>query len=140
MEGNGLNGIQNQTIILSKFTPTPMKDSLSTGEKGRNAENAALGHLEGQGFKLLIKNYRYKRAEIDLIMGSDELIVFVEVKFRKNTKYGFPEDFVSKNQKERIISAADHYIHESDWQGNIRFDIIAVDADMSITHFEDAFY
>ncbi len=113
---------------------------ITNKQRGNEAEDLAATFLENLGFKLLEKNYRYKRSEIDLIMSNDSLMVFVEVKYRSSTKFGQPEGFVSSNQQTKIIEAADEYIHQKNWQGNIRFDIIAINLQNEIVHFEDAFY
>lgn len=108
--------------------------------KGILGEQLAEAYFIKNGFKILEKNYRYKRSEIDLIVGNDKLLIFIEVKFRSNNTYGNPEDFVSPNQQVKIIEAADEYIHQINWQGNIQFDIIAINVQEEIEHFEDAFH
>lgn len=98
--------------------------------------------LQEKGFTLVTKNYRHRRGEIDLVMRDCDTLVFVEVKLRHNVMFGHPETFVDQAQVERITKAADHYVHAADWEGNIRFDIVAVTLrpQLSIKHFEDAFY
>ena len=65
----------------------------------------------------------------------------LEVKSRKNNNFGNPEDFVSKNQQRSIITVAEEYILQTNWQGLIRFDIIAItEKTNDLQHFEDAFY
>jgi len=88
------------------------------------------------------RNYRYKRAEIDLIAQKDECIVFVEVKTRSSNAYGHPEEAVNEKKARKIVEGAEHYVQEKEWAGNIRFDIVAVSlgAEFEIRHFEDAFY
>ncbi|MEP2024399.1 MAG: YraN family protein [Reichenbachiella sp.] len=112
----------------------------STKDIGKEAEERALKFLIELGYTLQKRNYRYKRSEIDIIVQKGNTIVFVEVKFRKTTKFGHPEEFVSDNQKRSIVSGAEHFISETNWQENIRFDIIAIDGQFNIEHFEDAFY
>ena len=85
--------------------------------KGKLGEALAKKHLESVGIKIIEENYRYKRGEIDLIgILSNKLLVFIEVKYRKNSNYGNPEDFVSKRQKKNIIHTADAYIHQTHWK------------------------
>ena len=109
--------------------------------RGQRGEALAVEHLEQQGFSVVAKNYRYRRCEIDLIVRREHTLVFVEVKLRKNAGFGHPESFVDQSQADRITKAADHYLHEIDWEGAIRFDIIAITLHprLSIEHFEDAF-
>lgn len=106
---------------------------------GIEGENKAVSHLESLGFEILERNYRYKRAEIDIIAMKSNLLLFVEVKSRKNNHFGNPEEFVSNSQKKLIIEAADDYIHAINWQKNIRYDIIAITGN-ELEHFQDAFY
>jgi len=110
---------------------------------GKKGEEDAVRYLLSKGYKILDRNFRYKRNEIDLIVGKDELLIFVEVKVRSSNTFGFPESFVSDDQAGRIIEAADEYQFLKDWTGNIRFDIISIEgtgSDITITHFEDAFH
>ncbi|WP_422361315.1 YraN family protein [Reichenbachiella sp.] len=111
-----------------------------TKDIGQKAEEKALQYLLNKGFVLRERNYRCKRSEIDLILVESKTLVFVEVKYRSTSQFGHPEEFVSDNQKRSILQGAEHYITELDWQDPIRFDIIAIDAQFNITHFEDAFY
>lgn len=108
-------------------------------EIGKKGEQQALDLLIGKGYEILATNYRYKKSEIDVVAKKGEKIIFVEVKFRKSTFFGNPEDFVSNAQAERIHAAADHYTYMRKWNGNIRFDIIAITASKDILHIEDAF-
>ena len=107
---------------------------------GQKAEVMALNFLNQKGYSLKEKNYRHKKSEIDLILVHNQTLVFVEVKYRSTNQFGHPEEFVSPNQQRSIIAGAEHYIEENKWAGNIRFDIIALDAQLDIEHFEDAFY
>ena len=118
------------------------KDQQTAKETGQQGEARALAYLQEKGYALVQQNFRYRRAEIDLIVQKDQLLVFVEVKARKNADFGFPETFVSPEQAQLIVTAADHYVQEQNWAGMIRFDIIAITLEPAITieHFEDAFY
>lgn len=99
-------------------------------------EEKAEVFLLKKGFLILEKNYRYKRYEIDLITKDCDVLVFVEVKFRKSSFYGQPEDFVDHKKIERLQIAAENYMLEEDWQGKIRFDIVAI-SKSGIEHFLD---
>lgn len=108
--------------------------------KGTQGEAIARRHYESNGYEVLEENYRYKRAEVDLIVLKDEtLLVFVEVKKRSRTDFGEPETFVSEQQQQRIKEAAEDYIFAINWKKDIRFDIVCVDSDGKIEIFEDAF-
>ena len=111
----------------------------SKKEIGNQGEDLAARFLARKGFEILDRNYRFGRAEIDLIAKNKQTLVFVEVKWRSNLSFGYP--FVSKEQQQRIMDAAEEYQYNKGWKGPIRFDIISIvsnKAGTSITHFEDA--
>ncbi|MBN3582570.1 YraN family protein [Algoriphagus aestuarii] len=113
-------------------------------ESGRLAEEMAANWLIGKGYELLAKNYRHGYAEIDLIMTYQRLLIFIEVKFRSGTGFGFAEEFVDYTKRKLILKAADQFIYENNWSSDIRFDIVGVyrnkSGDINFKHFEDAFY
>jgi len=113
-----------------------------SNESGLQGERKAADYLLDKGWEIKAMNYRYKRCEIDLVASKDNMLVFFEVKKRASVSFGQPEDFVNRRKADRIISAAEHFIDEVNWQGNIRFDIIAIAGanHEEIMHFEDAFY
>jgi putative endonuclease len=113
-----------------------MSKNLISGKKG---EDIAAGYLEGNGYEILERNYRYRRSEIDIITKKEKTLIFVEVKFRSGDFFGTPEMAVDSKKETQVLNAADNYIFENDWNGPIRFDIISVLKNNSIEHFEDAF-
>lgn len=74
------------------------------------------------------KNFRTRRGEIDLIMLDNDTLVFVEVKYRKSTAFGIPQETITPRKRERIIAAALAYLQDRSLGENhpIRFDAIAV--------------
>ena len=113
--------------------------SINTTTSGKQGEAQAEEYLKQKGYEILERNYRYKRAEIDLIALQGNTLVFVEVKFRSNDYFGYPEEAVTIKKQQHIIHAADQYIHEKNWLQPIRFDIIALLNKTELRHFEDAF-
>ncbi len=110
---------------------------------GKYGEKLAAEFLKKKGFHIVATNYRFGKAEIDIIAQQNDLLVFVEVKTRKNHLFGTPEAFVSEAQAERIFEAAEAYqdAHEGDYQ--IRFDIISISGtppNCAVEHFTDAFF
>lgn len=117
-----------------------MTDKIKRGKEG---EALAAAYLENKGFEILERNFRYRKSEIDLIVQQENWLVFVEVKTRTSTAYGFPEDFVEYKQQLKIFEGALEYMYATDWRGNVRYDIVAVDlssGEPEIHHIEDAFY
>lgn len=110
-----------------------------TGDRG---EQIAVDYIQKKGYEVLKRNYRYKRAEIDIIAKANNLLVFFEVKTRYGLHFGYPEEAVDEKKAEMVIMAANNFIYETEWESEIRFDIIAVslDQELKIDHFEDAFF
>jgi len=114
----------------------------SPQQLGQTAEDLAIKHLKKQGFSIIARNYRYQRAEIDIVATKHQLLVFVEVKARSSNQFGDPETFVNSKKQALVHAAAEHYIIAQDWNYAIRFDIIALSRHSNhweLIHFEDAF-
>ena len=114
-----------------------MSDKIKTGTKG---ENLAADFLKMKGFEILVRNFRHKKSEIDLIVKKENWVIFVEVKTRSYATFGEPEDFVSYQQMRKLFEAAEEYIFSTNWHGHVRFDVISIKmgAPPEIVHFEDA--
>jgi putative endonuclease len=115
-----------------------MSDKIKTGNKG---ENLAADFLIRKGFDIVVRNYRFKHSEIDLIVKRDNWLIFVEVKTRTSLNYGQPEEFVGSLKGRKVYEAAEEFIFKNDWQGHVRFDVVSVTLageEPQIEHFEDA--
>ena len=117
-------------------------DQSTTGARG---EDIACRHLEEKGYLILERNWRWRRAEVDLIARTGEALVFVEVKTRRSDHYGRPETFVTDKKKEMLAGAAAAYMESVGHEWEFRFDVIAVLIDIStgafqLEHFQDAFF
>ncbi len=111
-----------------------------TGKVGRFGEDLAESHYLSKGFVILARNWRWGRAEIDLIAGKEDLIVFVEVKTRKNADFGLPELMLAAAQKRRILNAAEAFLANLRPGLESRMDVVAVllDADVPKLHVVEA--
>ncbi len=101
---------------------------------GRWGEDRAANHLEGNGHMILDRNYRFEKAEIDLVCfepnadNSGGELVFVEVKTRRGSDWGTPEESVTPAQKQRIMRAAEAFMYERKLDGSpCRFDVVAIE-------------
>lgn len=110
--------------------------------RGEHGEALAAEYLKKKGYTILERNFRFKRAEVDIIAKKEKLLLFVEVKARTNEHFGFPEEAVDQKKAALIIMAANQYIYDKQWHDEIRFDIIAISLKekTAIYHLEDAFY
>ncbi|UOQ75680.1 YraN family protein [Hymenobacter sp. 5516J-16] len=111
---------------------------------GHDGEEIGLRYLLAQGYELVYRNYRYRRAEVDLIVRQGtQLLVFVEVKTRSSVLYGHPEEFVTERKRQLLRLAAEQVQEQLQWRGDIRFDILALQPThegLRVEHFQDAFY
>ena len=112
---------------------------------GKRGEKIAIDYLVSKGYKILEENWRFKRAEIDIIAKDKEgVLIFIEVKTRSYTFFGEPEVFVDEKKKKLLLDAASQYMKTINYEWAIRFDIIGIVIDKSnnvkISHFEDAFF
>lgn len=114
-----------------------MENKTNIGKKG---EQLAADFLIKKGFEIVVRNYRHKHAEIDLIVKRDDWLIFVEVKARSSSDYGEPEEFVDARKVNKLFEAAEEYIYSTDWHGHIRFDIVSVKLGKEpvVELFEDA--
>lgn len=110
---------------------------------GKIAEDMAADFLQKSGYKILTRNFRFQKAEIDIIAEKAELIIIVEVKARSTDVFILPQEAVTKTKIRSIVMAANHYLEEFDKQNEVRFDIISVlpdeDKNLVIDHIIDAF-
>lgn len=92
-----------------------------------NAENIAVKYLENHGYFILEKNYRVRGGEVDIIAQKDEIIIFVEVKFRKNNFFTHPLELFTKQKHISFRRVIFEYIniHNID-EDNCRVDLIAI--------------
>jgi len=130
---------ENTTFVLFYEVTHPSKSfgTMKTTQKGNQAEDEACLYLINKGYEILERNYRFRRNEVDIIAKNDRFLVFLEVKFRTTNAFGFPESFVDENKIERMMQTAEHYIIKNNITTNIRFDILAIEKQNVITHFED---
>ncbi len=118
---------------------------LSNREIGDIGESLAENHLISEGYEILERNWRYSRAELDLIARKDEALIFIEVKTRSYNYFGEPEEAVTPAKEALIMDAAQRYMEKIGHDWEIRFDIISVIIDskgekQQLEHFRDAFF
>lgn len=110
---------------------------------GKKAEDLAVEFLQKNGYKILVRNFRFQKAEIDIIAEKDNLIIITEVKARSTDVFMLPQEAVTKTKIRLIVSAANHYLEEFNKNQEVRFDIISVLPDekgkLIIEHITDAF-
>lgn len=110
---------------------------------GKKAEDLAAEYLREKGFRILVRNFVFQKAEIDIIAKTEHLILIVEVKARATDAFLEPQEAVTKKKIKLLVNAADEFLKENDISEEVRFDIISViqakDRAPQITHIESAF-
>jgi putative endonuclease len=117
-----------------------MSESHDLGQKG---EDLAAAYLKNAGYKILFRNWKWGKHEIDIIAENNDRVVFAEVKTRTEDFLVNPRDAVPREKQKSIILAADGYIKKFYIDKESRFDVITIikkNANFEIDHIEDAFY
>lgn len=111
-------------------------------ELGKQGESLALNFLKNKKYLILEKNWRYQKAEIDIIAQKDKQIIFVEVKTRSTDFFGAPKNFINQKKINLLVLAANQYLEINELTNEVRFDIIGIiykNSKISINHIKDAF-
>ncbi|MGA3245765.1 MAG: YraN family protein [Bacteroidota bacterium] len=96
-------------------------------QKGRFGENLAAHFLEGKGYRIIERNYRYDRGEIDIVAQDGNDLVFVEVKLRETEAFGSPEEAITPFKEEQLKKVAEGYLFEHNLEDqSCRFDVVAI--------------
>ncbi|MFC4164904.1 YraN family protein [Epilithonimonas zeae] len=110
---------------------------------GKIAEDLAVDFLIKNQYKILVRNFRYLKAEVDIIAEFENQIIIVEVKARNTDAFLEPQEAVNKKKIKLLISAANYFIEENNIDKEVRFDIISVlpnkQKTLEIHHIIDAF-
>ncbi|RNC88347.1 MAG: YraN family protein [Winogradskyella sp.] len=110
---------------------------------GKKGEELATNFLLEKGYDIVERNYRFEKAEVDIIAQKNDILAIIEVKTRSTTDYGNPQDFVKPQQIKNLVKAVDEYVSVNNLDVEVRFDIIAIvkaGNNYEIEHLEDAFY
>ena len=110
---------------------------------GRRGEDLAANYLNSKGYQILNRNFRYRKAEIDIIARKKDILAMVEVKTRNEGFYEAISETISKKKRNLLVMAADHYVLAENLNLEVRFDIITLikgKQGYSVEHIPDAFY
>ena len=110
---------------------------------GKEGEEQACKYLEKTGYIILEKNWRFQKAEVDLIALADGMLILVEVKTRATDYFGEPEEAVTRNKQRLLCDAANAYLEQHALQHEVRYDIISIvsnNKQTKLRHIKDAFY
>lgn len=101
---------------------------MNTRNIGGMNEEMAISYLVENNFQIVKQNYRCKVGEIDIIALKDNILRFIEVKYRKNDMYGSPLEAVNQRKQNKIMKAASWFLNENKQFENVQcsLDVIAI--------------
>ena len=120
------------------------KENRNRRTTGSYGEYLALNFLKNLGYEIIEQNYHYGHGEIDIIAMDHEVLVFVEVKYRRNLEYGPPAYGITGVKQRQVRKIAEAYLYEKEIRDRVcRFDAVAIlhwpGEKPEITHFINAF-
>ncbi|MEJ2214267.1 MAG: YraN family protein [Gammaproteobacteria bacterium] len=97
-------------------------------KQGQHYEDIAAEYLVKQGLKLLTRNYQVYRGELDLVLLDKKILVFAEVKYRKNSRFGSAAEMVNWKKQQHLAFAANTFLkmHPAYLNNSCRFDVLAM--------------
>jgi putative endonuclease len=115
--------------VRDKVPKQSQKEKMVNERKklGNRGEKIAAKFLRKQGYRIIEKNYNSRLGEIDIVAKEDESIAFVEVKTRRSTDFGLPEEALSYDKRRRLSKLALGYLaHRRIKDTNCRFDVVSI--------------
>ncbi|MGA9638922.1 YraN family protein [Flavobacterium sp.] len=112
-------------------------------ELGKLGEEMAVNFLKENGYTILDRNWRFQKAEIDIVCQINETLAIVEVKTRTSIGIGLPIDAVKTKKIQLLTRAVDKYVCVKNLDLNVRFDVISIHKNNNsfvIEHITDAFF
>lgn len=131
--------VQNKGVTYGKQSTNLAMNQIL----GKLGEDIAVQYLLDNGYKVIDRNYRFGRNEIDIIVTNQKQIVFVEVKTRNNNIIGEPYQAVTRKKQKQIIKVAHHFLVENCVELDARLDVISIvmnEKKFLIEHIEAAFH
>lgn len=110
---------------------------------GKLGEELAVDFLQRSGYEILDTNWRFQKAEVDIIAQKENVLAVVEVKTRSSLDFGLPQDFVKPKKIQLLVKAINEYVVNNDLDVTVRFDVIAIHKNkeaFDLEHIEEAFY
>lgn len=114
----------------------------SHNDLGKIGEDLAVDFLQKEGYLIAARNWRFKKAEVDIIAEKNGVLAVVEVKTRSSNYFGDPQDFIKSKKIKLLVEAVDEYVNSKELDVEVRFDIIAITKqgeNFKIEHLKDAF-
>lgn len=114
---------------------------MDSRQRGMDAEERAWQYLKAKGVRLLHRNFRSRRGEIDLVVQDRDSVVFVEVRYRESSRLGSGAESVDLRKQHRLIACAEYYlqVHPHLSEMACRFDVIAISGNDRLEWIRNAF-
>ena len=93
---------------------------------GKYGEQLARHYLMEADFDILFQNWRHSYYEIDFIGSRNNILHFIEIKTRRSLAFGFPEDDVDEKKLERLMIAAEEFLHQHPGWERVQYDILSI--------------
>lgn len=122
--------------MLRRRGPIPI------AELGAIGERRAAWYFRLRGYRIVARNVRLRRGEIDLIVRRGRTLVFVEVKTRQSLSAGEGFEAVDRRKQLRLVALVDDYLARATGPTDVRYDVVSIFWDgrrFHLTHFADAF-
>ncbi len=112
---------------------------MSTTSIGRAAEDSAAEYLKQHGYKILNQNWRTRWCEIDIVAKKDNIVSFVEVKYRKSDEFGGGLQYITPAKQKQMEFAAQFWVSSNNWDGDYNLAAVEVTGpEFEITEFIDS--
>jgi putative endonuclease len=110
---------------------------------GKRGEELAAQRLAARGYEIVTRNWRCESGELDLVAKIGDELAIVEVRTRRGSALGTPEESITPKKQAKLIELAEAYVQVTDWRGNWRIDVVAVEMDrrgrlLRVDHYENA--
>jgi len=99
---------------------------MNTSSVGNKAEGVAANHLKDIGYEILSRNWKRTVCEIDIIAKKDDIVFFIEVKYRSRPDQGSGLDYITPKKLKQLKFAAEIWAKENDWEDDYRLMAVAV--------------
>jgi putative endonuclease len=104
---------------------------------GKQGESLAAKWLEEAGYTILHKNWRHAHVEVDIIANKNNVLHFIEVKTRSNTRFGQPEEGVDQHKIHHLLQAGEEFQYQYPQWKRVQYDVlsISIQANNNISYY-----
>ena len=117
---------------------------LPKDELGKMGERLAEQYMCERGYEILFRNWRHSHYELDLVAVKNEMVHFIEVKTRKTTEFGLPEQAVDEIKISCLVEAGEAFLYEHPHWKKVQFDVLSIcmlpDAEIEYFLIEDVYF